>query len=145
MALKQMSGEVLWDSLLQVLDGLRYDKDLVKSVENPGRTQWLVHFSTFGPDEAPTRYTHSVPQALRLMNGSYTNSPELPVIRRIHRDKLPRDRAVELLYLEILSRRPTADEAKLFARYLDGVRDPNGGYRDVWWTLANTSEFLFNH
>ena len=145
MALKQLSGEALWDSLMQVLDGLRFDKDLVKSVENPGRVHWLVHFSTFAPDEAPTRYTHSVPQVLRMLNTHITNSHELPLIRRIHRDKIAREKAVELLYLEILSRRPTAVETKLFVKYMEGVRDSNSAYRDVWWTLANTSEFLFNH
>src|SRR5207248_6724222 len=82
MALKQMSAEVLFDSLLQVLDGLRYDKDLLKSVTDPGRYHWMVLFSTNAPDAAPTGYTHGVRQVLPLLNSGITNSPELPLIRR---------------------------------------------------------------
>ena len=65
-------------------------RDLRKSVTNPGRDHWIVQFSTYKPDEEPTRYTHGVPQVLRMLNSHITNSHELQLIRRLNRDRVPR-------------------------------------------------------
>ena len=63
-ALRLLSGEQIFDSLFMVLESVRYDKDLLKSVTNAGRDQWLQSLSDVRHDLTPTRYTHGVPQCL---------------------------------------------------------------------------------
>ena len=143
--LRQLNGEQLFDSLFMVLESVRYDKDLLKSVTNPGRDHWLQALSDIRHDLAPTRYTHGVPQALRLLNSSLTNGGEVPVIRKLLKDKTPRDKALDVLFLEVLARYPTAEERKDFTTFLTETQDPMTAYRNVWWVLLNTSEFAVNH
>jgi hypothetical protein len=55
--------------------------------------------------------------------------------------------AVESSFLAVLSRRPTEEEAALFASRL---RDTQGERRtdrlsDLYWTLLNSTEFSWNH
>jgi hypothetical protein len=144
-ALRQLSAEQLFDSLYMVLDGVRYDKELLKSVTNAGRHFWLQSFSDVRHDITPTRYTHGVPQVLRLLNSSLTNGGEVPLIRKLVRDKTPRDKALDILYLEVLARYPTGEERTLFATFLAEIPDATTAYRNVWWVLLNTSEFAVNH
>jgi hypothetical protein len=145
MALRQMSAEALFDSLMMILDGARYEKDLAKSVSNPGRHFWTQAFADIKSDNDPLRYTHGVPQALKMLNSSLTNGGEVPLIRQLLKDKAPEDKALDALFLEALARRPSAEERREFAELLREVRDPMTGYRNVWWVLLNSSEFVFNH
>jgi len=53
---------------------------------------------------------------------------------------------VEELYLSILTRRPTPDEAKELANYLDRPgKDRAVALRDCAWALLTSAEFRFNH
>jgi hypothetical protein len=47
----------------------------------------------------------------------------------------------ELLYLTILSRRPTDEERAM----VEGLCGYESGARDVAWALINSDEFLFRH
>jgi hypothetical protein len=145
MALKQLGPEVLYDSVAQVCDGRLVDgKDLVGSVTNPGRDHWLWSFSSQEAGEDATRFTHGVPQALKMLNSMLTNARP-PLILQMGREKLAPEQAVERLYLYAMSRRPTAEEVKFLVAYRKGVRNDEEYYRDVLWLLVNSSEFLFNH
>ena len=57
------------------------------------------------------------------------------------------ERAVEIAYLTVLTRRPTPDEARHFQRRLAGSRGDERGRRmaDLFWTLINATEFSWNH
>lgn len=143
--LRQLSGEQLFDSLFMVLESVRYDKDLLKSVTNPGRDQWLQSLSDIRHDITPTAYTHGVPQALRLLNSGLANGGEVPLIRKLLKEKMPRDRALDVLFLEVLARYPTAEERKDFTTFLTETPDQMTAYRTVWWVLLNTTEFAVNH
>lgn len=52
---------------------------------------------------------------------------------------------VEQLYLATLSRRPTAHEKELVAKYLAGTKDRATGLQDVQHALLNLNEFLLRH
>jgi hypothetical protein len=53
---------------------------------------------------------------------------------------------IDLLYRNVLSRPPEAEEVRLLDEYLAKRKDrPVEGYRQVLWTLLTTSEFRFNH
>jgi hypothetical protein len=142
--LKQLSPEALWDSLATVMDGVAIDRDLAKSVANPGRHFWLAAFNSQEAGEDATRYTHGVPQTLKMLNSMLLHARS-PVGQRIHQEKLSWEKASELIYLTALSRRPTKEEMTLWEKYRDEVKNPELTYRTMLWALLNTSEFLFNH
>lgn len=54
-------------------------------------------------------------------------------------------RAIDELYLTILSRQPTADERAAVQRAFAGSKAPREVALDVAWALLNSSEFLFRH
>ena len=68
-----------------------------------------------------------MPQALRLLNSGLTNGGEVPVIRKLLKDKTPRDQALDVLFLEVLARYPTAEERKEFTSVPDGDAGPDDG------------------
>ncbi|MFT5527409.1 MAG: hypothetical protein ACI9HK_005391, partial [Pirellulaceae bacterium] len=142
MALKQLSAEVLHDAVAQVADGrIVDDKDLVKSVTNAGRDFWLWSFSS---QQAATKFTHGVPQSLKMLNSQLANARP-PLVLDMCRNKMPSEQAIERLFLYALSRRPTPDETKRFVTYRTEVRSDEDFYKDIIWILINSSEFLFNH
>ena len=54
--------------------------------------------------------------------------------------------AIDYMYLAALSRKPTgADYAAMAAAGLTSRGDPLTSYQDIWWSLLNTNEFIFNH
>jgi hypothetical protein len=49
------------------------------------------------------------------------------------------------LFLTILSRRPTADEERLFRSHLERAGSAGSASRELAWALMMTSEFSLNH
>ena len=51
------------------------------------------------------------------------------------------------IYLNVLSRLPTAKEKAYFRRYLERslYRNKDLAYEDIYWVLLNSAEFSFNH
>lgn len=88
-------------------------------------------------------FAHGIPQFLRRMNGDAFNAPA-PVVDRLVRSGVGTAEAVEALYLTTLSRRPTARERVLMAKYVAGRPSPADGYAGVLWVLLNSGEFALN-
>jgi len=56
------------------------------------------------------------------------------------------EKTIELLYLTILSRRPTADEVDSALAYgSSGKRKTRNDWVDIAWSLINSTEFLYRH
>jgi hypothetical protein len=143
-SLKQMTPEMLYDSLAMIMDGRMVGSDPLESVRNPGRDNWVTFFSSLDAGEDATRYTHGVPQALRLLNSglSHANSP---LIRTLMSDKTPWEKGLSRICLAALARRPTPEEVELFRSHYEAVNNLETFYRQSLWTLLNSSEFVFNH
>jgi hypothetical protein len=92
-------------------------------------------------------FNGTIQQALLLMNGGTVNqaivgkSGRLGVI--LASKQSPGDR-LDLMFLSALSRLPSSRERTAYLPHLTNTqkREP---YEDVYWTLLNSSEFLFNH
>lgn len=87
-------------------------------------------------------------QALHLLNSSHILdkiNQSARLRQMVYRYKDPSDR-IEQLYLEILSRLPTDEEAELAEEYTleSGVGDA-GSVADLAWALMNSSEFILKH
>lgn len=99
-------------------------------------------------DNAPRSGDGAIPQALALMNDNFvasrvftTNASTL--IGRLL--PLPNDQLVNMLYLNVLSRMPTAGElaAALANLQTPGTRTQEA--QNLYWSLYNKVDFIFNY
>jgi hypothetical protein len=89
----------------------------------------------------------SLAQTLNLINGPTIGDaiahPQ-GLIARLVAEKADNKKLVEEIYLSVLCRFPTAEEAKQSEEYLTGVQNPTEGAQDLMWALINSPAFLFN-
>jgi hypothetical protein len=169
MAVKPVGPEALYDSLIVVYGALT-DKNAppVKPGAKPpvvkpdagkpapvkpeagkpayGATNPRDEFVNFfrGQGGEPGDFSHGIPQFLRRMNGEQFNTPAPVTDRLLVKSEASTDQAIETLYLTALSRRPTAREKELMAKYIASRPTPAEGYSGVLWVLLNSGEFALN-
>jgi hypothetical protein len=115
-----------------------------------GRNEFVRRYGDTGEDEFASR-GGTIPQRLLLMNGNLvrgkTKDDLFNASRRIA-DLAPDDnKAVEIAYLTVLTRRPNAEELDHFRARLGGTagQDRRDRLTDLFWTLLNSTEFSWNH
>ena len=92
--------------------------------------------------------TPSMRQQLMMLNGKATHEasrvgPMEPMWKHLGGDKQNIEKAIELAYLEIYTRLPSADE-RAMAREVVGTGKPAlGGMADLRWALLNSNEFRY--
>lgn len=152
MPTKVMSADMLYDSLNQVLGHPVAEaergkaKGMGKKKGGGGpREQFRKFFHAEADDDSGVveDYSHGIPQVLRLMNAKQTNDLD-GTVAKLTRDATP-EKAIETMYLTVLSRKPTDVELKKMKAYVAGEKDAAQGYRDVFWALLNTGEFVIIH
>lgn len=85
----------------------------------------------------------SVPQILQMFNGPITHMilhEKSLMYHTVTKEDRPEER-VNVIFLTILSRRPTEEERKVALEEIKA--HGNAGYGNVIWSLVNTREFLF--
>lgn len=105
-----------------------------------------------GEMEEIEAFNGTVPQALMMINGSMVNDSASHGERGsfvnyvLERWRAPADR-LEYIYLNVLSRLPTAKEKTYFQRYMERslYGNKNLAYEDLYWVLLNSAEFSLNH
>ena len=105
-----------------------------------------------GEMEEIEAFNGTVPQALMMINGSIVNDSVnhkergsfINYVLGRWRDPIER---MEYIYLNVLSRLPTAKEKTYFQRYLQRSLYSNKklAYEDLYWVLLNSAEFSLNH
>jgi hypothetical protein len=94
-------------------------------------------------DEAP-----SLRQELLMLNGKATHEasrvgPLEPIHQLIAEPKAKPERAIEFAYLEILTRRPTAEEVADAKSLIGTAASVEEGLSDLRWALLNCTEFRY--
>ena len=105
-----------------------------------------------GEMEEIEAFNGTVPQALMMINGDMVNDSASHeehggfVNYVLAKWREPIDR-MEYIYLNVLSRLPTAKEKTYFQRYLERslYRSKDLAYEDLYWVLLNSAEFSLNH
>jgi hypothetical protein len=144
--LRQMQAEQLYESLLYATDAAK-----TKSADEreKAKAEWMKQFTvTFANDEGDdaTTFNGTIPQALMMMNGEMIKSATSIEGGGFLANIVGNSDAIEYMYLAALSRKPTgADFAAMAAAGLTSRGDPLTSYQDIWWSLLNTNEFIFNH
>jgi hypothetical protein len=89
----------------------------------------------------------SLAQTLNLINGPTIGDaiahPQ-GLVARLVAEKADSKKLVEEVYLSVLCRQPTPEEAKQGEAYLSSVQNPAEGAQDLMWALINSPAFLFN-
>lgn len=146
--LKVVSPEQLFDSLEQALL-------LPVSRLDPTSPRWsgdrsqLVNRLSETVGTTPEDYASGIPQALLLMNGKMTgdaiNLDRSRLLRAVVESPFLDDaQRIRTLYLAVLTRDPSAEEAEAFAAYLDAQPSDAAqrrAYGEILWALLNSPEF----
>jgi hypothetical protein len=90
----------------------------------------------------------SIAQALHLMNSESTTTKledRRSRTAQLAESDLSNSSVVEELYLSTLSRWPSPEELQLMETTLADSNNRRQAIEDIFWTLLNTREFVFNH
>lgn len=154
--IRRMRAEVLLDCLAQAtgdatkFPGFPTGTRAVQLLD--GRT--TNHFlSTFGratretPCACEVKSEPTLSQALHLLNGEntsvkVTSGSRLKGLLANEKDTLV---VAEQLYLVALSRKPTSKERERLGSLAAAAPDKRAMLEDLFWSLLNSREFMFNH
>lgn len=154
--LRRIRAEVLLDALNEVtgspqkIQGLRSGARTVAIAD--GRTT-NYFLTTFGratretPCTCEVRMEPNLSQALHLLNGDSVNAKVVGggVVKKLLKEGRTPAAVIDELYLRTLGRFPSeAEKTKLQAFFGDG-KAPDVVLNDLFWSLLNAKEFVFNH
>lgn len=163
--LRRLRADVLLDAIHQALDRRSPDDGNVHAAlamyagGRGGNSESGFFLASFGQAKRQTvcvcedNTETTLGQALHLMNSGTLNNlirrADAPLMRRLlgeHGENA--EGVIEGIFIQILSRQPTAAEAAALGEHLKSVKTPaerRSLYDDIVWSLLNSSEFLFNH
>jgi hypothetical protein len=144
---EQVSGSALQAASITTVDAESHI--LVRLMRYGQQNEFLQRYGDGGADEFDT-HGGTIPQRLLMMNGRLVRerieASPLNATTRIAWMAPDDPKAVEVAYLAVLSRRPTADEAAHFERTLkDESLSRAERLEDLYWALLNSTEFSWNH
>ena len=167
--LKPLSAEQFFYSLLQATGFERFQQIKMEGTNKHGGEDRMgmlrnleerkrEHLQKFlflldnGEMEEIEAFNGTVPQALMMINGNMVNNSASHGERGsfvnyvLEKWRAPADR-LEYIYLNVLSRLPTAKEKTYFQRYMERslYRNKDLAYEDLYWVLLNSAEFSLNH
>lgn len=156
---RRMRAEILLDVISQVTNTPNKFKGLPKgakavSIADGNTSNYFL--TTFGRSTRQTvcscevKMEPNLSQALHLLNGSSTNQKVLngKIVNSLIQTKKSDSEIIESLYLTTLTRKPTESETSQLLSYLDSTPDQETRQQilqDIFWSLLNSKEFIFNH
>lgn len=155
--LRRMRAEVMLDCITQVTStsnkfpGLPVGARAVHIADGNTSTYFLT---TFGRAKRETvcscevKMEPNLSQALHLMNGDTVNTKIrqgglIPLL--VRDEKRPTNEVITELYLRCFGRTPTETEVQGLGKVIDEAEDAQQAAEDIFWSLLNSREFLFNH
>ncbi len=155
-AIRRMRAEVLLDSINQVAEtpdkyqGLPRGARAVQIADGNVANYFLT---TFGRATRTTvcscevKTEPNLSQALHLLNGSATNDKlqNSPVVKRLVKELKEPAKVIDELYMRCVGRTATDEERGKLMAFVDKAKTKDQGLQDVFWSLLNSKEFLFNH
>ncbi len=148
-SLKVLSPEQVFDSLEQALM-LPVGRIDPTSPRWSGEMSQLVTRLSETVGATPEEYASGIPQALMLMNGRMTSDAvdleQSRLLRAVVESPFFGDSdRIETLYLAVLTRGPTAEEAEALAAYIADkptIAAQRSAFGEILWALLNSPEFV---
>lgn len=152
--LTQLRPEQVAASVHQAARLKRIDRDssFITQVEQFGTiNDFLKDYGDRGEDEFDSESV-TVSQRLLVMNGNVVSertkpNPIVNATSRLSALASDDNHAIEVAFLTALNRPPTQDESDWMRVFIEGKRGESRarGMGDLFWSLFNTTEFLWNH
>jgi hypothetical protein len=162
--LRRLRADVLLDAIVKATDGERsfqYFPEGIKAIQQYPRSSGGTggarsgdpFFETFGRTDratvnvSETKMEPTLSQTLHFIAGN-TLQDQIgrgKVVPKLLAEGRPPAAIIEELYIRTLSRRPDGDELKGMMEL--AAKDPGDRkvYEDIFWSLIDSTEFLFNH
>ncbi|HEV2392871.1 MAG TPA: DUF1549 and DUF1553 domain-containing protein [Verrucomicrobiae bacterium] len=155
-ALRRIRAEVLLDCISQVTEtqdkfpGLPRGARAVEIADGNTANYFLT---TFGRASRTTvcscevKIDPNLSQALHLLNGGTVENKidQGGVVRKLLKKGNTPEEIIQDLYLRCFSRKPTDEELTKLEPFLKSGAKPEQVLNDVFWSLLNSKEFVFNH
>ncbi len=154
--IRRIRAEILLDALSTVTGSVEKIRGLPqgsRAVEiADGRTS-TYFLTTFGratretPCSCEVKMEPNLSQALHLLNGDSVNAKVINggLVKKWLKAGRPREDIIEELYLRTLGRFPTAAESEKIAAFFTEGKAADVVLNDLFWSLLNAKEFVFNH
>ena len=162
--LRRLRADVLLDAIVGATDGERgfvYFPKGTKAIQQyprtPGDTTRAMtgdpFFETFGRAgrasvcACDTKLEPTLSQALHMVAGDTVQSQISAghVIEKHLKATTPPEGIIEDLYLRALSRKPKDKELNAMLELVGSDTRDRKPYQDIFWSLLNSTEFIFNH
>ncbi len=155
-AIRRIRAEVLLDCISEVTEtqdkfpGLPRGAHAVEIADGNTANYFLT---TFGRASRTTvcscevKVDPNLSQALHLLNGRTLQSKieDGAVVKKLLKEGQTPDRIIENLYLRCFSRKPMDDEMAKLKNFLTSDSNQEQVLKDIFWSLLNAKEFVFNH
>ena len=154
--LRRIRSEVMLDCISSVTStqdkfpGLPTGARAVQIADGNTATYFLT---TFGRAKRETvcscevKMEPNLSQALHLINGDTSNAKIQQgglVAKRLEEAKTPEE-IISEMYIRCFSRKPTAEELVSLGAIVTEQENKKEAMEDIFWSLLNSREFLFNH
>ncbi len=155
-AIRRLRAEVLLDCVSEVTGTPNKFPGLprgARAVEIADGNTGNYFLTTFGRATRTTvcscevKVDPNLSQALHLLNGTTVQKKieDGGVVKSLLKEKQTPEQVIENLYLRCFSRSPTEEEKGKLKEFLKDCSDPEPVLQDVFWSLLNAKEFVFNH
>jgi hypothetical protein len=154
--LRRIRSEVLLDCISLAtrtqdkFNGLPLGSRAVQIADGNTSTYFLTTFGRATRESVcscEVKMEPNLSQALHLLNGDTVNNKIQQgglIDARLKEGQSPQQ-IIEELYLRTLTRKPTDKEMAALNGVLVNEKDPKPVLEDVFWSLLNSREFVFNH
>ena len=155
-AIRRLRAEVLLDCISEVTEtkdhfqGLSPGSHVVQIADGAVNNYFLTTFGRATRETVCSCEVKTEPnlsQALHLLNGSTVTDKvqKGEVVKKLLKAQKTPEEVLDNLYRRCLGRPPTSEEASRLKEFFKEGSNPEQVLNDVFWSLLNSKEFIFNH
>ena len=154
--IRRIRAEILLDAIGSVTGNAEKIRGLApgaRAVEIADGRTTTYFLTTFGratretPCSCEVKMEPNLSQALHLLNGDTVNAKLTSggLVKKLLKEGRTREDVIEEVYLRTLGRTPTEIEKPKLLAFFTADRTDAAVLNDLFWSLLNAKEFVFNH